>query len=126
MGKRTEMTIAEIGAKPTSAVHFIGIWAKNADGSQMRDAEGNFMVRCDEKGEPLYAYLREANRMEIETAMGYTMNVTANPKYITAGEVILNACWLEGNEKLKTEYIVAAGMAAYRIINQFEAELVNC
>lgn len=49
------------------------------------------------------AYLKPINRVVMETALGLIMPISGSPKLITAGELILNACWIEGDEEIKKD-----------------------
>lgn len=49
------------------------------------------------------AYLKPINRVVMETALGLIMPISGTPKLITAGELILNACWIEGDEEIKKD-----------------------
>lgn len=55
------------------------------------------------EGQEFKAYLKPINRVIMETALGLIMPISGTPKLITAGELILNACWLEGDDEIKKD-----------------------
>ena len=71
------------------------------------------------------AYLKPVPRHVLETAMGLIMPTHGAPKLITAGEVILNACWVSGDEEIKKneDLLVEACLQAVSLIERKEASL---
>ena len=55
------------------------------------------------EGQEYKAYLKPINRVIMETALGLIMPISGTPKLITAGELILNACWIEGAVEIKND-----------------------
>jgi len=47
-------------------------------------------------------YLKSITRPVMEQALGFVMPLTGSPKLITAGEMILNACWLDGDPEIRS------------------------
>jgi hypothetical protein len=71
------------------------------------------------------AYLKAVPRHVLETAMGLIMPTHGAPKLITAGEVILNACWISGDEEIRTDndLLVEACLQSVSLIERKEASL---
>lgn len=71
------------------------------------------------------AYLKAISRATLETAMGLIMPTHGNPRLITAGEIILNSCWISGDEDIKKdeELLVEACLQAVSLIERKEASL---
>lgn len=71
------------------------------------------------------AYLKSVPRAVLETAMGLIMPTHGAPKLITAGEVILNACWISGDEEIRkdNDLLVEACLQSVAIIERKESSL---
>ncbi len=69
------------------------------------------------------AYLKGINRAVLETALGLIMPVHGQPKLITAGEMILNACWIDGDDEIKKddELMVEACLQCVSLIERKSA-----
>ena len=70
-------------------------------------------------------YLKKMSRPVMETALGLIMPTSGAPKYITAGEIIINAKWKGGDEEFrKNEDLFAeACLTAIKLIQRREAQL---
>ena len=79
----------------------------------------------DENGEIKVGYLKKLSRTALETALGYMMPIGGTPKIITAGEIILNACWVGGDEEIRKneDLLVEACMQAVQLVERKEASL---
>jgi len=68
---------------------------------------------------------KEIPRDVLEDALGLIKPNAGNPYPLTAGKMILEACWIEGAEEIKTddELLVPACLAAYYRIERKEASL---
>lgn len=71
------------------------------------------------------AYLKPINRAVLETALGMIMPVHGSPKLITAGEMILNSCWIDGDEIIKTddELLIEACLQCVGLIERKSAQI---
>jgi hypothetical protein len=69
-------------------------------------------------GTQLSCYLKKLPRVTLEAVLGMVAG-KSNPQYIRAGEIILNACWISGDEEIKTneDNFVAACFSAYEVID---------
>jgi len=85
------------------------------------DKTPKYEITVDDKS----CKLRELDRQTLEVALGLIMNNNSKPQYIRAGEIILNACWVEGDEEIKTndKYLVAAAFQAFQLIEIKDAQL---
>ncbi len=70
-------------------------------------------------------YLKSITRPVMEQALGLIMPLTGTPKMITAGELILNSCWISGDEEIKTdpELYVDACLNAVQLIERKSSSL---
>lgn len=68
-------------------------------------------------------YLKGLNRAVLETALGLIMPVSGSPKLITAGEMILNSCWIDGDDEIKNddELLVEACLQCVGLIERKSA-----
>ncbi len=64
-------------------------------------------------------YLKEIDRETYELVLGLIMPTNGQPKYVLAGEIILNRLWVGGDDIVKTQddLLVSAAMAAYKLID---------
>ena len=71
------------------------------------------------------AYLKPISRATMEVAMGLIMPTHGNPKLITAGEVILNSCWISGDEEIRKDedLLIEACLQAVALIERKESSL---
>jgi len=78
------------------------------------------IVVCDKSCE-----LKKIDRYTLEMALGFIMQQNQAPQYIKAGEVILQNCWLSGDEEIRTddEYLVPAAMQCFQLIEFKDASL---
>ncbi|MGV7234657.1 MAG: hypothetical protein ACQ9ET_00220 [Nitrosomonadaceae bacterium] len=69
--------------------------------------------------------LSEINRGTLEVVLGLVMPSNGQPQYIKAGEIILNSCWVEGDEEIKTDesLLLSACMSAYQLVDIKESSL---
>jgi hypothetical protein len=67
----------------------------------------------------------EIPRDTLEDALGLLTPNAGNSMPLTAGKLILNACWLEGDEEIKTnhELLIPVCLAVYYRINKAESSL---
>lgn len=70
-------------------------------------------------------YLKAITRPVMEQALGLIMPLTGSPKMITAGELILNACWIDGDAEIKSdpELYVDACLNAVQLIERKQSFL---
>lgn len=70
-------------------------------------------------------YLKAISRPVLETALGMIMPVVGSPRLITAGETILNACWLDGDEEIRKddELLAEACLQCVSLIERKNATL---
>jgi hypothetical protein len=70
-------------------------------------------------------YLKAITRPVMEQALGLIMPLTGSPKMITAGEMILNSCWISGDDEIKTdpELYVDACLNAVQLIERKASSL---
>ncbi len=70
-------------------------------------------------------YLKSITRPVMEQALGLIMPLTGTPKMITAGELILNSCWVGGEEEIKTDPVlyVDACLNAVQLIERKSSSL---
>lgn len=82
-------------------------------------------ITVTRNGEDYTCYLRPPNRGILEEAMGLIMKLRGNPEMIRAGEVIIQGCWVDGDEIIKTdeELFVPACIQAASMINTLDASL---
>lgn len=69
--------------------------------------------------------LCEPNRFVIEAALAEVAPIGKDPKLIKAGELILNSCWVSGDDEIRTidRLLVSAALQAYEMINMANATL---
>lgn len=85
-----------------------------------------YTLKIDREGqESLICYLKKPDRATMEVALGLTMSMTKAPEYIKAGEIIINSCWISGDEEIRTDEdnLIAAAMQAFTLVNMKSAEL---
>jgi len=65
--------------------------------------------------------IKKPNRQVVESCLP----LLAQKKLITAGELIINACWIDGDEEIKTDddYLMPAAIAATDVLEFKNAEL---
>jgi len=65
-------------------------------------------------------YLRRVDRNTLQSAMGDMVPSRGKPKLIDAGELIINTCWVTGDEEIRTNdlYFVPACLVACGAIEQ--------
>lgn len=68
---------------------------------------------------------KDMSRDTLEDALGLIRPNAGNPMPLTAGRLILNDCWIEGDEEIKTndELLICACLAAYGRIHEKEASI---
>lgn len=88
-------------------------------------AGAQYVIEVEHEGKPLKAYLKKMNRQTMEAVLGLTMAISGPPQYIRAGEVILNNCWVGGDDEIRKneDLLVPAAMQAYRLVEVKNAEL---
>lgn len=72
----------------------------------------------DDEGNELKCQLSDIGRDTLEIVIALIMpSGTERPKYLTAGELILNSCWVSGDERIKTDeqLKISASLAAIKI-----------
>ena len=79
-------------------------------------AEAKYLLSVDGKK----CYLKAITRVVTEKALGLMMPIGGEPRLITAGEVILNSCWLEGDEEIRKneELLVEACLQCVELIER--------
>lgn len=84
-------------------------------------AGAKYLIEVEDKK----AYLKAINRATLEVVLGLIMPSNGDPQYIKAGEIILNTCWVGGDEEIRTdeEYLNAAAMQAYQLVEIKTASL---
>ena len=45
--------------------------------------------------------MKPISRVVMEQALGLIMPITGSPRLITAGEMILNSCWIDGDAEIR-------------------------
>lgn len=83
-------------------------------------------IRYQLEVEGVKAFLAPLTFPVAEAALGSVF--CAEPKYISAGEIILNSLWVKGSAKLKDEkgdYFIEACMQAYATIDSIEYTFEN-
>lgn len=65
-------------------------------------------------------YLRKIDRNTLQSAMGDMVPVRGKPKLIDAGELIINTCWVCGDEEIRSndDYFIPACLQACGAIDQ--------
>ncbi len=65
-------------------------------------------------------YLKKVNRGTLEIALGFLMKINSNPEPIKAGEIIINTCWVCGDEEIRSndDYFMGACLQASGLIEQ--------
>ncbi|QHB38496.1 hypothetical protein lotta81_gp038 [Flavobacterium phage vB_FspM_lotta8-1] len=68
---------------------------------------------------------KDVSRDVLEDALGLIRPNSGNPLPLTAGRMILNDCWLEGDEEIKNDHelLICASLAAYYSIEEKEASI---
>lgn len=71
------------------------------------------------------AYLKSISRPVMEQALGLIMPTSGAPRLITAGELILNSCWVGGDEDIKKDesLMIEACLKAVELIERKESSL---
>lgn len=84
-----------------------------------------YVIEVEHEDKTLKCYLKPISRQTMEIVLGLTMAVSGPPQYIRAGEVILNACWVGGDDEIRKndDLLVPAAMQAYRLVEVKNAEL---
>lgn len=69
-------------------------------------------------------YLKKLPRPTLEAVLGLVAG-RSKPEFVRAGEIILNSCWISGDEEIKTndDYFLAACFSAYEVIELKTATL---
>ena len=80
-----------------------------------------YMLSIDDK----VVYLKGLSRVVLEKALGLMVPLNGEPKLVTAGEVILNACWIEGDEEIRKdeELLVEACLQCCELIERKNASI---
>lgn len=70
-------------------------------------------------------YLKGINRPVMEQALGLIMPTSGAPRLVTAGEMILNACWVGGDEEIRKDedLFIEACLKAVELIERKESSL---
>jgi hypothetical protein len=70
-------------------------------------------------------YLSSISRQVVETALGMIMPTSGAPRLITAGEIILNSCWLGGDEEIRKDddLLIEACLQCVSLIERKSATL---
>jgi hypothetical protein len=87
-----------------------------------KDHNDIFVIEVDDK----YCLLKKPDRNTFELALGLIANVMGGePKYITAGLRIMQACWIDGHKEIMSndDYLVPAAMQAVNLIEIKSASL---
>lgn len=69
-------------------------------------------------GETFSCKLSEIDRNTLEVVIGLIMPTGGEkPQYLRAGEIILNSCWVDGDEQIRKDEqcLIAASMQAYKL-----------
>lgn len=71
----------------------------------------------DDDGKEYKCQLSDVDRNTLEIVIGLIMPTTGSPKLITAGEMILNTCWVSGDDEIKNneQLKIAACLSAIKI-----------
>lgn len=72
----------------------------------------------DDNGKEFKCRLSSVSRNVLEVVIGLIMpSGGEKPQYLKAGELILNSCWISGDEEIKNdeELLIAASMQAYKL-----------
>lgn len=87
---------------------------------------GTFTIEIDGKK----CHLRPLDRTTFKLALGMVSPGMKEPRYVDAGQLILNTCWLDGDEELKDDKTpanmpinVSACLKACEMIEIKEGEL---
>lgn len=72
-------------------------------------------------------YLKEISRPVMEIALGMIMPINGAPRLITAGEIILNSCWIEGDQEIRTveKWLIEASLKCCEMIERQNSELAK-
>lgn len=76
------------------------------------------IVVTNDDGKEFQCQLSEIGRDVLEIVIGLIMPTGGEkPKYISAGEIILNSCWVSGDEEIRKDeqLLIAACMSAYKL-----------
>jgi len=75
--------------------------------------------------EGLKCYLKGISRPVMEQALGLIMPTSGAPRLITAGELILNSCWVGGDEEIRKndDLLMEACLKAVELIERKESSL---
>ena len=84
-------------------------------------AGAKFELEIEEKK----CYLKGITRPVMEQALGLIMPTSGAPRLVTAGEMILNACWVGGDEEIKKDedLFIEACLKAVELIERKESSL---
>lgn len=80
-----------------------------------------FKLEIEEK----VCYLKGITRPVMEQALGLIMPTSGAPRLVTAGEMILNACWVGGDEEIRKDedLFIEACLKAVELIERKESSL---
>ena len=94
---------------------------QNKEIKEMIPAGAKYCLEIEDKK----CYLKGMSRPILETALGLIMPTNGTPKLITAGEMILNACWLGGDEEIRKddELLSEASLKCVELIERKNAVL---
>lgn len=78
-----------------------------------------------DNGELLKCRLKEVDRRTLEKALGKMGVAGGDPQIISAGELILLNCWVDGDDEIRKNesYRVAASLQAFSLIEMKNATL---
>jgi len=89
-----------------------------------KDAVATIEVEADEKT-TLSCTLKAPSRGTLEAALSKMGLNGGQTEIITAGEIVLRGCWIEGDKEIldNDTYLVPAALQAYNLIDLKEATL---
>lgn len=79
----------------------------------------------NDSGDEKVAYLKRLPRPILERALGMISNPHKDPQFIRAGEMIMLACWISGDEEIKSdeEMLTAAAIQCAALVQRRDASL---
>ena len=69
--------------------------------------------------------LKPIDRATLGVALAFVAPIHGNPDYFRAGEIILNTCWISGDDEIKTDdgLFAAAAFAVFEMIQVKKTKL---